>query len=63
MHELQSIRDEIVDRFGRYPDQVDNLFILSRLRLKARELGASEVVHKGEEYIFYCDGKVVYKMD
>ncbi len=63
MHELRSIKDEIVDRFGRYPEQVENLFTLSWLRLKARELGASEVVHKGEQFIFFREGKIIHKED
>jgi len=62
-HELKSIRNEIIDRFGRYPEQVENLFTLSLTRLKARELGASEVVRKGHQFVFYRDGKVIHKVD
>jgi transcription-repair coupling factor (superfamily II helicase) len=62
-HELGSIRNEIVDRFGRYPEQVENLFTLSAIRLKARELGASEVIRKGEGFVFYRDGRVIRVMD
>jgi transcription-repair coupling factor (superfamily II helicase) len=62
-HELTSIKDEIIDRFGRYPEQVENLFTLSRLRLRAREIGASEVIHRGKHFIFYRDGIVIHKMD
>jgi transcription-repair coupling factor (superfamily II helicase) len=62
-HELKSIKDEIIDRFGRYPEQVENLFTLSLTRLKARELGASEVVRKGNEFLFYRDGKVIQTID
>jgi len=61
--ELKSIKNEIIDRFGRYPKQVENLFTLSLTRLKARELGASEVVRRGHQYVFYCDGKVIHKID
>ena len=51
-HELGTIREEIVDRFGRYPEPVENLFTISEIRLKAREIGASEVVRKDKRYIF-----------
>ncbi len=60
-HELDSIKDEIVDRFGRYPGEVENLFTLSAVRLKARTLGASEVTRRGKQYIFFKEGTVVYK--
>jgi len=60
-HELDSIKDEIVDRFGRYPGEVENLFTLSAVRLKARTLGASEVTRYGKQYIFFKEGTVVHK--
>ncbi|UCD06400.1 MAG: transcription-repair coupling factor [candidate division WOR-3 bacterium] len=59
--ELTSIKDEIVDRFGRYPEQVENLFTLSTVRLKARVLGASEVKRRGKQYLFFKEGTVVYR--
>ncbi len=63
LHELSTIKEEIVDRFGRYPATVENLFTLSSIRLKAREIGASEVIRKGSSYVFYREGKPVHKMD
>jgi transcription-repair coupling factor (superfamily II helicase) len=61
-HELDSIKDEIVDRFGRYPVEVENLFTLSAVRLEARTLGASEVTRRGKQYIFFRDGTVVHRV-
>ena len=60
-HELKTIKEEIVDRFGRYPAEVENLFTLSAIRLKARTMGASEVTRRGGQYIFFKDGIVVHK--
>jgi len=59
--ELESIKDEIVDRFGRYPKEVENLFLLSQIRLKAKTIGATEVGRKGEEFIFYKEGNVIHE--
>jgi transcription-repair coupling factor (superfamily II helicase) len=59
--ELDSLRDEITDRFGKHPKEVENLFRLSAIRLKARELGATEVVRKGKQFIYYKEGKIIYK--
>jgi transcription-repair coupling factor (superfamily II helicase) len=37
--ELRSLQVEMIDRFGLLPLQVNNLFLASRLRLQAQELG------------------------
>jgi transcription-repair coupling factor (superfamily II helicase) len=63
LNELGSIREEIIDRFGRYPEEVENLFTLSEIRLKAKEIGASEVVRKGKRYTFYHAGQVIHQLD
>jgi len=60
-HEIETIKEEIVDRFGRYPMEVENLFTLSAVRLKAKALGASEVVRQGEQFIFFRNGSIVDK--
>jgi len=57
--ELKSIKDEIIDRFGRYPQEVENLFFLSETRLKARELGATEVIRRGNQFLYYREGKII----
>ncbi|OPX18444.1 transcription-repair coupling factor [candidate division WOR-3 bacterium 4484_100] len=51
--EIDSIRKELIDRFGRFPETVENLFRIARIRLKAKELGATEVTQKGEKLIFH----------
>jgi transcription-repair coupling factor (superfamily II helicase) len=57
--ELNSIQDEIVDRFGKYPAEVDNLFAVSRIRLRALELGAHEVTGKGGLVNYYAKGILI----
>ncbi len=41
--ELDEFREELVDRFGRYPPVVDNLFKIALVRLRARKLGLLKV--------------------
>jgi transcription-repair coupling factor len=60
MPELHSIKEEIVDRFGGYPEEVENLFLLSKIRLKAREIGATEVVRRGKKFVYYREGIIIY---
>ena len=59
--ELASIKEEIIDRFGRYPQEVANLFVLSQIRLHAKRIGATEVIRKGEEFVFYKEGNVLHR--
>ena len=37
--ELRNLQVEMIDRFGLLPPQVNNLFLVSRLRLRAQDLG------------------------
>ncbi len=59
--ELEQIKDEIEDRFGKFSAPVRNLLWLSAIRLKARELGADEVVRKGQQVYFYEQGKTIHQ--
>jgi len=57
--ELESIRSEILDRFGRYPREAENMFYLSEVRLRAIELGATEVIQRGDKIVFFKKSNVV----
>lgn len=57
--ELGSIREEITDRFGKYPAEVADLFTLSAIRIRARKTGAHEVVRRGEKILYYREGIIV----
>lgn len=61
-YELDAIREEIVDRYGRFGREVKNVFLASNIRLKALEIKADEVVRRGDTYVFYRKGKIVKKM-
>lgn len=49
---LGNLREEVVDRFGRYPNSVANLFECARLRLRAQELRILSVERKGKRVFF-----------
>ncbi len=57
--ELTSIEEEIIDRFGKYPAEVKNLFRMSEARLKALKLGATHVKRKDKDFVYYRDGRVI----
>ncbi|HLT23912.1 MAG TPA: transcription-repair coupling factor, partial [Ignavibacteria bacterium] len=47
--ELHSIKEELKDRFGDYLDDVENLFELVELKIKATELGLTRInIHESE---------------
>jgi transcription-repair coupling factor (superfamily II helicase) len=49
--ELASRRDELEDRFGPIPEQVEHLFALIALRLRATSLGIESVVEREREIV------------
>jgi transcription-repair coupling factor len=59
--EVESIKQEITDRFGRYPKEVKNLFRLAEVRLKAKDMNATEVVKRGKDILYYTEGKVIHR--
>lgn len=46
---LESLREEVIDRFGRYPRAVANLFEYGRLRLVAQGLKVTSIERKGPQ--------------
>ncbi len=46
--ELQSIREELVDRFGEYPEEMENLFGIIDLRLVAAKTGFVKISLQGK---------------
>ena len=48
---LKSLKEETLDRFGKYPRPVSNLFEYARLRLRARQLKILSLDRKGSEIL------------
>lgn len=45
--DLDAVRDELLDRYGPLPEQVENLFGVARFRLLCRSVGITEVLSAG----------------
>ena len=45
--DLDELRDELTDRYGKPPVEFETLFDVARLRFKARKLGISEIIAQG----------------
>jgi transcription-repair coupling factor (superfamily II helicase) len=50
--ELHALRQEMVDRFGQYPEQVENLFRYARLRQEALALQVQSIEKKNGQVFF-----------
>jgi len=49
---LESLENEIVDRFGRMPRSVINLIAYARLRIEAEDLAVTSIERKGNQVIY-----------
>jgi transcription-repair coupling factor (superfamily II helicase) len=49
--QLAEVRDELIDRFGPIPDEVEHLMALISLRLRSEELGIESIVEREREIV------------
>jgi transcription-repair coupling factor (superfamily II helicase) len=50
--DIPAVRDELTDRFGAVPPQVDNLLAVARLRAVARQAGLTDITLQGSKIRF-----------
>ncbi|WP_393098419.1 transcription-repair coupling factor [Streptomyces sp. LN325] len=50
--DVKSVREELVDRYGKLPEPVENLLLVAGLRMLARACGVGEVVLQGSNIRF-----------
>ncbi len=58
-YELKTLKEEFIDRFGKYPETVENLFTIARIRLLALSLNATEVNQSKNIIQFFHKGQLV----
>jgi transcription-repair coupling factor (superfamily II helicase) len=46
-HDIDAVRDELADRYGAVPAQVENLLAVARLRAAARQAGLTDITLQG----------------
>ena len=51
--EILDITDEIIDRFGSMPKEVENLLEIARIKNICKEKGINKIVQRGQNLIFY----------
>ncbi|MFE3018262.1 transcription-repair coupling factor [Streptomyces sp. NPDC059256] len=50
--DIKAVREEIIDRYGKLPEPVENLLLVAGLRMLARSCGVSEIVLQGSNIRF-----------
>lgn len=53
--DIQNTTDEIIDRFGQMPYEVENLLDIARIKILAREKYILKIAQRRENVIFYFD--------
>lgn len=49
--DILNVTDEIIDRYGKMPDEVENLLKISEIKQKCREKGILKLSQKGESIV------------
>ncbi len=61
--ELERIREEVADRYGRLPESVENLFAYARVRRNAERLGIMTIDRTGESFAIRLSEKARVEPD
>ena len=51
--EILDVTDEIIDRFGEMPKEVENLLEIARIKNRAKEKNIKKIAQKGNSIVFY----------
>jgi transcription-repair coupling factor (superfamily II helicase) len=51
LEEVRNLEDELIDRFGDFPEEVEHVFALIRLRIRSAALGIDSVVEREREIV------------
>lgn len=55
--DIQNVIDEIIDRYGKFPQEIENLIEIARIKNLAREKFVLKIVQRGNNIIYYFDEK------
>ena len=51
--DIQNVIDEVIDRYGKMPDELENLIEVARMKELARKVGVTKITQKPESIVFY----------
>ena len=53
--DIQNVVDEIIDRYGHMPEEIENLLEITRIKNLCKKIGIVKVSQKRDGVIFYCE--------
>ncbi len=53
--DIQNVVDEIIDRYGHMPEEIENLLEITRIKNLCRQVGIIKISQKTNNVLFYCD--------
>ncbi len=53
--DLQNVVDEVIDRYGKVPEELNNLLEVCRIKNAARKVGVSKIIQKQASIVFYFE--------
>ena len=53
--DIQNVVDDIIDRYGKMPKEIENLLEITRIRNKCKEIGITKILQKKEKIVFYIE--------
>ena len=60
--DIRNVIDEIIDRYGKLPSEIENLTQVARIKNKAREIGVTKITEKNKGIVFHF-GSEYFKME
>ena len=55
--DIQDVIDEIIDRYGVMPEELENLIDIARIKILAKRANVIKISQKGENFVFYFNQK------
>ena len=55
--DIKNVTDEIIDRYGGMPNEIENLLDITRIKILAREKYVFKIMQKGDNIVFHFDEK------
>ena len=52
---IQNVVDEIIDKYGHMPEEIENLLEITRIKNMCREKGISKISQKRDSIVFYFE--------
>ena len=53
--DIQNVVDEVIDRYGKMPKELENLLEVSRIKEQARKVGIVKIMQRQESVVFYFE--------